>query len=137
MNRTTWLQDRRMQKFRDVLSRWERKELSAMEACELLGCSERQFQAPDPARRATRRDGIAFLGRRHLRPFHAGFRALDGGLAGSESEPSTGARRAAGSRFQLATQVGRRLRPGAATSRSPSNAPSPGATSSSAAARYR
>ena len=31
MNRTTWLQDRRMQKFRDVLSRWERKELSAME----------------------------------------------------------------------------------------------------------
>ena len=37
MNRTTWLQDRRMQKFRDVLSRWERKELSAMEAGELLG----------------------------------------------------------------------------------------------------
>jgi hypothetical protein len=37
MNRTTWLQDRRMQKFRDVLSRWERKELSAMEAGELWG----------------------------------------------------------------------------------------------------
>jgi transposase len=33
-----------MQKFRDVLSRWERKELSAMEAGELLGCSERQFR---------------------------------------------------------------------------------------------
>src|SRR5215468_6148197 len=44
MKRTTWLQDRRMQKFRDVLSRWERKELSAMEAGELLGCSERQFR---------------------------------------------------------------------------------------------
>ena len=44
MNRTTWLQDRRMQKFRDVLSRWESKELSAMEAGELLGCSERQFR---------------------------------------------------------------------------------------------
>ena len=44
MNRTTLLQDRRMQKFRDVLSRWERKELSAMEAGELLGCSERQFR---------------------------------------------------------------------------------------------
>jgi transposase len=44
MSRTTWLQDRRMQKFRDVLSRWERKELSAMEAGELLGCSERQFR---------------------------------------------------------------------------------------------
>lgn len=44
MNRTAWLQERRMQKFRDVLSRWERKELSALEAGELLGCSERQFR---------------------------------------------------------------------------------------------
>ena len=31
MNRATWLQDRRMLKFRDVLSRWERRELSMME----------------------------------------------------------------------------------------------------------
>jgi transposase len=44
MNRTAWLQDRRMQKFRDVLSRWERNELSMMEAGELLGVSERQFR---------------------------------------------------------------------------------------------
>jgi transposase len=44
MNRTTWLQDRRMQKFRDVLSRWERRELSMLEAGELLGVSERQFR---------------------------------------------------------------------------------------------
>jgi transposase len=44
MNRTTWLQDRRMKKFRDVLSRWERKELSALEAGEILGVSERQFR---------------------------------------------------------------------------------------------
>jgi transposase len=44
MNRATWLQDRRMRKFRDVLSRWERKELSALEAGEILGCSERQFR---------------------------------------------------------------------------------------------
>ena len=44
MNRTTWLQDRRMQKFRDVLSRWERGSLSMMEAGELLGMSERQFR---------------------------------------------------------------------------------------------
>jgi hypothetical protein len=44
MNRTAWLQDRRMQKFRDVLSRWERKELSALEAAEILGVSERQFR---------------------------------------------------------------------------------------------
>jgi len=44
MNRATWLQDRRMQKFRDVLSRWERRELSMQEAGELLGVSERQFR---------------------------------------------------------------------------------------------
>ena len=44
MNRTTWLQDRRMQKFRDVLGRWESGELSMMEAGELLGMSERQFR---------------------------------------------------------------------------------------------
>src|SRR6185369_1262711 len=44
MNRATWLQDRRMVKFRDVLSRWERRELSMLEAGELLGMSERQFR---------------------------------------------------------------------------------------------
>ena len=44
MNRTTWLQDRRMQKFRDVLSRWEQRKLSMLEAAELLGMSERQFR---------------------------------------------------------------------------------------------
>lgn len=44
MNRATWLQDRRMQKFRDVLSRWECGTLSMMEAGELLGMSERQFR---------------------------------------------------------------------------------------------
>ena len=43
MNRTTWLQDRRMKKFLDVLSRFEHRELSTVEAGELLGCSERQF----------------------------------------------------------------------------------------------
>ena len=44
MNRAAWLQDRRMKKFRDVLSRWEAGELSMMEAGELLGMSERQFR---------------------------------------------------------------------------------------------
>ena len=44
MNRTTWLQDRRMAKFYDVLSRWKARELSAQEAGEILGCSERQFR---------------------------------------------------------------------------------------------
>ena len=44
MNRTAWLQDRRMQKFQDVLSRWDARELSMMEAGELLGMSERQFR---------------------------------------------------------------------------------------------
>ena len=33
-----------MTKFADVLKRWERKELSAQEAGEILGCSERQFR---------------------------------------------------------------------------------------------
>jgi transposase len=44
MKRAAWLQDRRMQKFRDVLSRWEAGSLSMMEAGELLGMSERQFR---------------------------------------------------------------------------------------------
>jgi len=44
MKRATWLQDRRMQKFRDVLSRWESGGLSMLEAGELLGLSERQFR---------------------------------------------------------------------------------------------
>src|ERR1044071_3318573 len=44
MNRATWLQGRRMLKFRDVLNRWERRELSMMEAGEMLGMSERQFR---------------------------------------------------------------------------------------------
>ncbi len=44
MNLAAWLQDRRMQKFRDLLSRWESKSLSALDAAEILGCSERQFR---------------------------------------------------------------------------------------------
>ena len=44
MNRTTWLQDRRMQKFCEVLRRWTRRELSALDASQILGCSERQFR---------------------------------------------------------------------------------------------
>jgi hypothetical protein len=35
MNRATVAQDRRMLKFRDVLSRWERRELSMMDAAEV------------------------------------------------------------------------------------------------------
>jgi Winged helix-turn helix len=58
MSRTTGLQDRRMLKFRDVLSRWERRELSAMEAGELLGCSERQFRR---YRQRYEDDGLAGL----------------------------------------------------------------------------
>ncbi len=44
MRRAAWLQDRRMQKFVDVLGRWEQGHLSMMEAGELLGMSERQFR---------------------------------------------------------------------------------------------
>src|SRR5579862_6777458 len=63
MNRTTWLQDRRMQKFRDVLSRWEAGELSMLEAGELLGMSERQFRR---YRDRYEEDGLAGLVDRRL-----------------------------------------------------------------------
>ena len=63
MNRTAWLQDRRMQKFLDVLSRWEAGELSMMEAGELLGMSERQFRR---YRDRYEEDGLAGLVDRRL-----------------------------------------------------------------------
>ena len=44
MSRTGWLQERRMEKFDDVLGRFEAKRLSAMDAAELLGMSERTFR---------------------------------------------------------------------------------------------
>lgn len=44
MNRTAWIQDRRMNKFIDVLSRFEEKRLSGLDAGELLGMSERTFR---------------------------------------------------------------------------------------------
>jgi transposase len=52
-----------MQKFRDVLSRWERRELSMMEAGELLGVSERQFRR---YRDRYEEDGLAGLIDRRL-----------------------------------------------------------------------
>lgn len=44
MNRTAWLQDRRMEKFKDVLGRFRGKQLSGQEAGEILGMSERTFR---------------------------------------------------------------------------------------------
>ena len=44
MNQTTWLQERRMEKFQDVLDRFEEKRLSAMGAAELLGMLEHSFR---------------------------------------------------------------------------------------------
>jgi transposase len=52
-----------MQKFRDVLSRWERRELSAMEAGEILGMSERQFRR---YRRRYDEEGVAGLADKRL-----------------------------------------------------------------------
>ena len=63
MNRTTWLQERRMKKFAEVLKRWEHKELSAQEAGEVLGCSERQFRR---WRRRFEEEGDAGLADRRL-----------------------------------------------------------------------
>jgi transposase len=44
MSRTERGQDRRVQKFRDVLGRWEAGRLSLLDAAELLGCSERHLR---------------------------------------------------------------------------------------------
>ena len=44
MNRTALLQERRMQTFQDVLGHWQARRLSALEAAELLGMSERSFR---------------------------------------------------------------------------------------------
>ena len=44
MNRTAWLQERRMEKFQDVLGRFAARRLSARDAAELLGMSERSFR---------------------------------------------------------------------------------------------
>src|SRR6266849_1478603 len=63
MNQATWLQDRRMQKFENVLRRWERRELSAIEAGEILGVSERQFRR---YRHRYDEDGLAGLEDRSL-----------------------------------------------------------------------
>jgi transposase len=51
------------EKFRDVLSRWERKELSGLEAGELLGLSERQFRR---YRDRYEEDGLAGLADKRL-----------------------------------------------------------------------
>jgi len=52
-----------MTKFADVLTRWKHKELSAQEAGELLGCSERQFRR---WRRRYEEEGSAGLADRRL-----------------------------------------------------------------------
>jgi transposase len=52
-----------MTKFASVLKRWEHKELSAQEAGELLGCSERQFRR---WRRRYEEEGVGGLADRRL-----------------------------------------------------------------------
>ena len=63
MNRTTWLQDRRMLKFEEILKRWHHGELSGADAGEFLGCSERQFRR---YRRRYEEDGLDGLLDRRL-----------------------------------------------------------------------
>ncbi len=62
MNRTMWLQDRRMQKFRDVLSRWEHKELSAMEAGRFWAARSGSSGITDGATRRMARMGWSTAG---------------------------------------------------------------------------
>ena len=63
MNRTAWLQDRRMQKFRDVLNRWERRSCRRWRQARYLGMSERQFRR---YRRRYEEEGLAGLVDRRL-----------------------------------------------------------------------
>ena len=63
MSRTGWLQERRMEKFEDVLGRFEARRLSAMDAAELLGMSERTFRR---YRRRWEEDGLEGLFDRRL-----------------------------------------------------------------------
>jgi hypothetical protein len=53
MKRAKWLQDRRMQKFQDVLSRWEAGALSMMEAG-VQACSAGAELRPVEARLAAK-----------------------------------------------------------------------------------
>src|SRR5260221_4881656 len=85
MNRATWLQGRRMLKFRDVLSRWERRELSMMEAGELLGMSERQFRR---YRERFEEEGEAGLVDRRVGETPPPRHAAGGGAGGVELYPT-------------------------------------------------
>ncbi len=64
MNRTTWLQDRRMQKFRDVLSRWERRR--AVDAGGWRACWGCRSGSSGAIATATRRMGLEGLLDRRL-----------------------------------------------------------------------
>ena len=44
MGPATWLQERRMETFIDVLGRWKASRLSQTDAAEILGMSERTFR---------------------------------------------------------------------------------------------
>ena len=62
MSRTTLLQERRMQTFQNVLGHWQARRLSAQEAAELLGMSERSFRR---YRRRYEEEGVyGLVGRR-------------------------------------------------------------------------
>ncbi len=58
MNRTAWKQERRMNKFADILSRVEDKRLSNLDAAEILGMSERTFRRYRQRHKARGLDGL-------------------------------------------------------------------------------
>ena len=55
MRRAEILEGVRMLKLRDILSRWEAKQISQLEAAELMGVSERTFRRWTRAVRGRRR----------------------------------------------------------------------------------
>src|SRR6266852_5986682 len=108
MNRTTWLQDRRMQKFCDVLTRWERREISAQEAGEILGISERHVRR---YRRRYEEDGVTELADRRL------------GKASAKRVPVRPSLTAAARDVTRPRQVGTKTRPSGRTKNLPLKKP--------------
>ena len=85
MSRADKAQDRRMQKFRDVLSSWEAGRYSLLEAAALLGCSERQFRRYRDRFEEAGEDGLK--DRRLGKPSQRAIAAVDRDAIGSPHDP--------------------------------------------------
>ena len=85
MSRTTLLQERRMQTFQNVLGHWQARRLSALEAAEMLGMSERSFRR---YRRRYEDDGLDGLVEGSTRRPRAACRPTGSNGCSSSTEPA-------------------------------------------------